>query len=247
MWSPCAVLSAQEGSRKESSGAQIQLFHSIKCFVPYLSCQQATSKDNMAHCLKIFQESTQHYKNQMEEFRCSTATARRLKPVCSEQTVLRALHQYYRQYHPLSLECKNIKKPFQEPPIPGWAGYLPRARVTELGCATRYAVMARNCYRDFLGIVEQAKRAHLKPFEGIYGDGSTQPPPAPSPEVLQHGGLLPKYLDFSLPGGSCLGHGRLLTEDPGPPVTCGCAQRTNMSCNGKIYLEPLSSAKHAES
>lgn len=72
-------------------------------FVPYLCCQQATSKDSMAHCLKIFQEITQRYKNQMEEFHCSVATARRLKPVCSEETVLRALHQYYRQYHPLSL------------------------------------------------------------------------------------------------------------------------------------------------
>lgn len=65
----------------------------------------------------------------------------------------------------LFAESKYIKKPLQEPPIPGWAGYLPRARVTELGCATRYTVMARNCYRDFLDIVEQAKRAHLKPYD----------------------------------------------------------------------------------
>lgn len=51
----------------------------------------------------------------------------------------------------------------------------------------------------------------------------------------------------SLPGGSCLAHGRPLTEEPRPPVTCGCAQGTNMSCSGKIYLEPLFSAKYAES
>ncbi|KAB0405748.1 hypothetical protein E2I00_001589 [Balaenoptera physalus] len=115
-----------------------------------------------------------------------------LKPVCSEETVLRTLYQYYQQYRPLSLgtgsqkpaplhpgpkrrapqeawhlftECKYITKRLQEPPIPGWAGYLPRARVTELGCATRYTVMARNCYRDFLDIVEPARRAHLKPYE----------------------------------------------------------------------------------
>ncbi|XP_045883560.1 uncharacterized protein C10orf82 homolog [Meles meles] len=216
-------------------------------FVPYLSCQQATSKDSMPHCLKIFQEITQRYRNQMEDFRCSVATARRLKPVCSEETVLRALHQYYRQYHPLSLECKNIKKPLHEPPIPGWAGHLPRARVTELGCATRYTVMARNCYRDFLGIMEQARRARLKPFEEMYGNGSTQPPAAPSPKVLQHERPLPKCLDFSVAGGSCLAHGRPPTEEPRPPVTCGCAQGKNMSCNGKIYLEPLFSAKYAES
>uniref|UniRef100_A0A8C0DCG8 Chromosome 10 open reading frame 82 n=1 Tax=Balaenoptera musculus TaxID=9771 RepID=A0A8C0DCG8_BALMU len=132
-------------------------------FVPYLSCQGTSSKDNMSHCLKILQENTQRYKDQLEEL-CSVATAP-LKPVCSEETVLRTLHQYYWQYRPLSLECKYITKPLQEPPIPGWAGYLPRARVTELGCATRYTVMARNCYRDFLDIVEQARRAHLKPYE----------------------------------------------------------------------------------
>ncbi|KAM8911808.1 sperm-associated microtubule inner protein 5 isoform 1-T2 [Lycaon pictus] len=215
-------------------------------FVPYLSCQQATSKDSMSHCLKIFQENTRRYKNQLEEFRCSVATAQKLQPVCSEETVLRALHQYLRQYHPLSLEHKYIKKPLQEPPIPGWAGYLPRAKVTELGCATRYSIMARNCYQDFLDLMEQSKGAHLKSYE-IYADGSTQLPSAPSPKVLQREGLLPKYLDFSNPGGSCLAHRRPLTEDPRLLVTRGCRQRSNTSCNAKIYLESLSSAKYAKS
>ncbi|XP_058400074.1 uncharacterized protein C10orf82 homolog isoform X2 [Diceros bicornis minor] len=215
-------------------------------FVPYLSCQGTSGEDDMSHCLKTFQENTQRYKDQLEEFRCSVATAQKLKPICSEETVLRALHQYYQQYHPMSLECKYVKKPLQEPPIPGWVGYLPRARVTELGCATRYTVMARNCYRDFLDITEQAKRVHLKPYEEIYGVRSTQPPPVPSPKILQHEGLLPKYPDFSVSSGSCPALGRPLIEDPRPPVTYGCAQRPNMSCNGKIYLEPLSSAKYAE-
>ncbi|KAM8783864.1 sperm-associated microtubule inner protein 5 [Rhynchonycteris naso] len=134
-------------------------------FIPYLSCEGTSSEDNMSQCLRLFREKTQQYKDQLEALRRSVATAPRLKPICSEERVLRALHQYDRQYHPLSLECKHIKKPLQEPPIPGWAGYLPRARVTELGCATRYSIMARNCYRDFLDIVEQAKRAHLKPYE----------------------------------------------------------------------------------
>lgn len=99
------------GSGLRSSGASVASdglaegcdSSALAGFVPYLSCQQATSKDSMSHCLKIFQESTERYKNQMEEFRCSVAAARRLKPVCSEETVLRALYQYDRQYHPLSL------------------------------------------------------------------------------------------------------------------------------------------------
>ncbi|KAJ8789567.1 hypothetical protein J1605_022094 [Eschrichtius robustus] len=36
-------------------------------FVPYLSCQGTSSEDNMSHCLKIFQENTQRYKDQLEE------------------------------------------------------------------------------------------------------------------------------------------------------------------------------------
>ncbi|XP_001497732.3 sperm-associated microtubule inner protein 5 isoform X1 [Equus przewalskii] len=214
-------------------------------FVPYLSCEGTSSENNMSHCLKTFQEITQRYKDQLEEFHCSVAAAPKLKPICSEETVLRALHQYERQYHPTSLECKYVKKPLQEPPIPGWAGYLPRARVTELGCATRYTVMARNCYKDFLDITEQAKRVHLKPYEEIYRVKSTQPPPAP-PKILQHEGLLPKYPDFSVPSGSCPALGKPLIEDPSPPVTYGSTDRPNLSRSRKIYLEPLSSAKYAE-
>ncbi|KAF5928065.1 hypothetical protein HPG69_015331 [Diceros bicornis minor] len=261
LWKNAAWLAEEEMPR---GGAVIP--PALAGFVPYLSCQGTSGEDDMSHCLKTFQENTQRYKDQLEEFRCSVATAQKLKPICSEETVLRALHQYYQQYHPMSLgtgsrkpaslhprtqhsvftECKYVKKPLQEPPIPGWAGYLPRARVTELGCATRYTVMARNCYRDFLDITEQAKRVHLKPYEEIYGVRSTQPPPVPSPKILQHEGLLPKYPDFSVSSGSCPALGRPLIEDPRPPVTYGCAQRPNMSCNGKIYLEPLSSAKYAE-
>ncbi|EPY82157.1 HSPA12B-like protein [Camelus ferus] len=160
-------------------------------FVPYLSCQGTSGEDDMSPCLKIFQENTQRYKDQLEEFRCSVATARKLKPVCSEETVLRALHQYHRQYHPLSLECKYIKKQLQEPPIPGWAGYLPRARVTELGCATRYTVMARNCYRDFLNLVEQAKRAHLKPYEEERMGEKTNRAPCPGSKFCSMKGCCP--------------------------------------------------------
>nr|XP_010330925.1 uncharacterized protein C10orf82 homolog [Saimiri boliviensis boliviensis] len=134
-------------------------------FVPFLSCQGTSREDDMNYCVKTFQEKTQRYKDQLREFCYAVATAPKLKPVNSEETVLRALHQYYRQYHPLLLECKYVKKPLQEPPIPGWAGYMPRARVTELGCGTRYAVMGKNCYKDFLDIIERAKKARLKPYE----------------------------------------------------------------------------------
>lgn len=49
-----------------------------------------------------------------------------------------------------------------------------------------------------------------------------------------------------LPGARCPNLGRALMEDPRPPVRCGCAQRPNVLCNGRIYLEPLSSVKGVE-
>ncbi|XP_021109021.1 uncharacterized protein C10orf82 homolog isoform X3 [Heterocephalus glaber] len=134
-------------------------------FVPFLRSQDTSSEDRVDHCLQSSQESTQLCKDQLEELRCSVATAPKLKPSCSEDAVLRELHEYAWRYHPLTLECKSMKKPPQEPPIPGWAAFLPRARVTELGCATRHTVMAENCSEDFLDIKERANRARQKPYE----------------------------------------------------------------------------------
>uniref|UniRef100_A0A8D2ARG2 Sperm microtubule inner protein 5 n=2 Tax=Sciurus vulgaris TaxID=55149 RepID=A0A8D2ARG2_SCIVU len=214
-------------------------------FVPYLSCQGTSGEDHMDRCLENFQEKRQQYIDRQEELHRLVATAPKLKPVCSEDHVLRALHEYSRKYHPMSLECKNVKKPLHEPPIPGWAGYLPRAKVTELGCATRYTVMARNCYQDFLDIVERAKRARLRSYEELCGVSPTQPA-APSPQVLQQEEQTPASPGFSIPGGSCPALGRPPSQDPRAPVTCDSAQRSNMSCNRKIYLGPLSSAKNTE-
>ncbi|XP_004625811.1 uncharacterized protein C10orf82 homolog [Octodon degus] len=214
-------------------------------FIPLLSCQETSSEDNVELCLKTFRETTQRHKDQLEELRCAVAAAPKLKPVCSEETVLRALHEYARRYHPLTLECKNVRKPPQEPPIPGWAGFLPRARVTELGCATRYTVMAKNCYNDFLKIKELAKQARQKSYAELYGGGSAQPP-APSSKVLQHQGPLATCPGFSNSGGSCPALGGPQGEDAKPPVTCGCAHKPNTGSNRKIHLEPVPSVKYAE-
>ncbi|XP_048190881.1 uncharacterized protein C10orf82 homolog [Perognathus longimembris pacificus] len=142
-------------------------------FVPYLSCQETSSQDNIDSCIKAFQEKTQRHKDNMDQFHYSVATSQKLKPVCSEERVLRSLHDYARLYHPhdsgkcgrLFAEYKNVKKPLHEPPLPGWAGYLPRAKVTEIGCATRYTVMAKHCYEDFLDIIERDTKAKQKTYE----------------------------------------------------------------------------------
>ncbi|KAF7463936.1 hypothetical protein GHT09_008196 [Marmota monax] len=72
-------------------------------FVPYLSCQGTSGEDHMDHCLEDFQEQRQRYIDRQEALHRSVDAAPKLKPVCSEDTVLRALHEYTRKYHPLSL------------------------------------------------------------------------------------------------------------------------------------------------
>lgn len=72
-------------------------------FVPYVSCEGASSEEDMGHCLKTFQESTRRYKARLQELHCKVAATPRLKPVCSEETVQQAVYDYYRKYHPLSV------------------------------------------------------------------------------------------------------------------------------------------------
>ncbi|XP_055485943.1 uncharacterized protein C10orf82 homolog [Psammomys obesus] len=134
-------------------------------FIPWLSCQGSPREDRMNDCVRAFQEKTQRYKEQEEELNNTVDNNPVLKPVTTEDTVLWTLHEYARKYHPLTLEHKNVKKPIHEPPIPGWAGFLPRARVTEFGCATRYTIMAKKCYEDFLSLGEQSRRAQMKSYE----------------------------------------------------------------------------------
>ncbi|XP_038614465.1 uncharacterized protein C10orf82 homolog isoform X2 [Tachyglossus aculeatus] len=121
--------------------------------------------EDTEHCLETFHRATQRRKDQLEELRHIAATSPKHQAVCSHESVLRAIHDYYHLHHPMLLETKEMKRPLPESPIPGWTGYLPRANVTELGLGVRYQVMAKNCYKDFLELTERAKKAPLKPFQ----------------------------------------------------------------------------------
>ncbi|XP_012873158.1 PREDICTED: uncharacterized protein C10orf82 homolog [Dipodomys ordii] len=203
-------------------------------FVPYLSCQESSSQDNMDYCMKAFQEKTQRLKEDMDRFRYSVATSQKLKPVSSEETVLRSLHDYARLYHPMTLDYQYMKKPLHEPPIPGWAGYLPRAKVTEIGCATRYTVMAKQCYEDFLDIIERDAKAKQKTYEEMH-KVITEEPPNPL-DVQQEDQLPPVCADLILSGETCPSHGRPLSKNPRVP-TGDCAKWPNVTCHKKVKAD----------
>ncbi|XP_003755396.1 uncharacterized protein C10orf82 homolog [Sarcophilus harrisii] len=120
-----------------------------------------------SYCVKTFRNTTQRYKNQLDALRYHAATADQLKEICPKEPLLRMIHDYYARHHPTCIEADHEKKPLHEPPIPGWAGHLPRARVTELGCAVRYHVMAKQCYEDFLNMRETCKRGPFKRYQRL--------------------------------------------------------------------------------
>lgn len=57
------------------------------------------------------------------------------------------------------------KRSLLEPPIPGWTGFVPRARVTELGHGVRYHEMAKHCYQDFKDLID---RVHYDPASNLH-------------------------------------------------------------------------------
>ena len=42
------------------------------------------------------------------------------------------------------------KRPLTEPPIPGYKGYIPRIKPTELGLGNRYHIATKNGFEDFV-------------------------------------------------------------------------------------------------
>ncbi|XP_020843818.1 sperm-associated microtubule inner protein 5 isoform X1 [Phascolarctos cinereus] len=140
-------------------------------YVPLRLSKMGNSyNSDTSYCIRKFRDTTQRHKNQLEALRYHTATADKLQEICSKETVLRMIHDYYVRCHPACIEADHNKKPLQEPPIPGWAGYIPRARVTELGYAVRHHVMAKQSYEDFLNMIETHKKGPLKHYQSLMGD-----------------------------------------------------------------------------
>ncbi|XP_074087998.1 sperm-associated microtubule inner protein 5 isoform X2 [Macrotis lagotis] len=127
------------------------------------------NKDTM-NSVNEFNNVTRRNKDQLEALRYRAASADKLHEICSKETVLRMIHDYYLCHHPYQIEADHKRKPSEEPYIPGWAGHMPRVRVTELGCAVRYHVMSKRGYEDFVKITETHKRGPLKKYEKLVED-----------------------------------------------------------------------------
>uniref|UniRef100_A0A8C3H7V0 Sperm-associated microtubule inner protein 5 domain-containing protein n=1 Tax=Chrysemys picta bellii TaxID=8478 RepID=A0A8C3H7V0_CHRPI len=113
--------------------------------------------DSMA-CMTLFHNATQRSRDAQNGLRYIAATTPKLPSICSNEDVLQALYDYNSKHHPYMLGTVITKRSLLEPPIPGWTGFVPRARVTELGYGVPYHEMTKNCYQDFKNLRDQASK-----------------------------------------------------------------------------------------
>ncbi|XP_007478999.1 uncharacterized protein C10orf82 homolog [Monodelphis domestica] len=189
----------------------------------------ASFNKDATYCLHTLNNMTQRQKDQQDALRCKALMTERLQQVCSKETVLRMIHDYYLRHHPSQIEDRHGRKPLPEPPIPGWDGYLPRARVTELGCGERYNVVAKKSYADFLNISETHKRGPFKRYQSIFGDQPLKTAPI-IPEFCQKVHLNRPNEDTNIKP----------TEESPPSLPCRISPKPyHGPCGFRKYLDPL--------
>ncbi|CAF0744732.1 unnamed protein product [Rotaria sordida] len=83
---------------------------------------------------KVMHEQT---KNKSKELRNIIAAYPKTKSLNSE-TVIKHFLDFHRAYNPTESSQTSDRRVFLEPPIPGYRGYIPRIRPTDIGLGSRY-------------------------------------------------------------------------------------------------------------
>ncbi|XP_048360982.1 uncharacterized protein C10orf82 homolog [Sphaerodactylus townsendi] len=127
-------------------------------YVPLRFYRIGTSFGNdSVWCVNEFRDIFGRKNDQKNELKTIAATTPQLPPICSNEEIIEVLDDYNYKHHPYMLGPVETKRSLLEPPIPGWTGFMPRSKVTELGHGVRYHVMAENCYQDFKDIVDRVQ------------------------------------------------------------------------------------------
>ncbi|XP_053163161.1 uncharacterized protein C10orf82 homolog [Hemicordylus capensis] len=145
-------------------------------------------------CVNAFRDATQRKHEDTNELRCAAATAPQLPPLCSNEEIINVLDDYNYKRHPTVLGPVETRRNLFEPPIPGWTGFVPRSKVTELGHGVRYHVMAENCYQDFKDLLERNHRDPASPIpKGEEEVMKHRRELRPHPRFYRPEGMMPKY------------------------------------------------------
>ncbi|XP_025906482.1 uncharacterized protein C10orf82 homolog [Nothoprocta perdicaria] len=163
--------------------------------IPLKFCSIGTSYGGDAVVyVTLFRNATQRHREARNELRRRAATTPQLPPICCNEDVLQVLYDYNYKHHPNRLGTVITERNLLDPPLPGWTGFVPRARVTELGHGVRYRVMAKNCFQDFKNLINQVPYdSPISAQRGETHDIEARKVPHAYQRFYRPEGMMPKY------------------------------------------------------
>nr|XP_015202486.1 PREDICTED: uncharacterized protein C10orf82 homolog isoform X2 [Lepisosteus oculatus] len=182
-----------------------------------------------SECMETFCDTTQKALKDKANFELMIVSAPRLKPIRSDQEVTLALEEYCQRQAAASHQIGS-KRSLLEPPKIGWTGYVPKAKVTDLGLGVRYHVMSGHCFEAFKNSITKepqpsSRQTHKDDSHGI-----------PSADIsgsrlYRPEGMVPKYTGY-------IPHKRFING-----LTYGNMCRRNSVCNHLENSYGMHSAK----
>nr|KAG5703056.1 hypothetical protein BaRGS_016217 [Batillaria attramentaria] len=158
-------------------------------------------------CIDEFKTNWSNHGDKMDELRRQVASHPPLTAISYDPLVRDKLN-LYRDTHPPQPILLEDKRPLLEPPIPGYAGFIPRINPTEIGLGQRYHNRTDMGLQDF-GREQGRERAYrsapivTRPgaeTEAVKGSSFSAPfqptPPNFSRRIYPNGGMIPKYTGY---------------------------------------------------
>jgi hypothetical protein len=146
-------------------------------------------------------ETNSNYKTHLES---TVASYPKLHPITKQSLVVKKLN-HLRDYKDGAPAIAEDKRTGTEAPIPGYAGFVPRTAVTDLGLGARYHITSEKGYRGFfadslkhasnLGEPLQSKTMQIEPCDTA-GEMGTGPSGNMDRRLYNQTGMLPKYTGY---------------------------------------------------
>ncbi|CAF2533348.1 unnamed protein product [Rotaria sp. Silwood2] len=155
-------------------------------------------------CLSGTKATYEEAKNKSKELRNTIASYPKTKSLNSE-TVVKHFLDFHRAYNPTESSQTSDRRVFVEPPIPGYRGYIPRIRPTDIGLGLRYHEATKKGLNRF--VLEATSLTTNYPTSIDLPSELNLPPTSPkvvqrsvtsfsSHRLYAQSGMVPKYTGY---------------------------------------------------
>ncbi|XP_045202617.1 protein FAM166B-like isoform X2 [Mercenaria mercenaria] len=158
-----------------------------------------TYKEDCDVCIDEYMTNRSNHDQRQRDLFRQVSSIPRLTATSHDPSVKEKLDRY-RDTHPSRPLLMEDKRPLTEPPIPGYNGYIPRIKPTELGLGHRYHVACDNGFSQF--VRETARQSERltgtlpKALEKIPREQLQSAPAAYNRRLYQTDGMIPKYTGY---------------------------------------------------